>query len=50
MGGVLREYGAFHEDALVAIPEHLSFEEAREALKYMEGGSHFGKVVIAFES
>ncbi|HEX8116415.1 MAG TPA: NAD(P)-dependent alcohol dehydrogenase, partial [Pyrinomonadaceae bacterium] len=28
MGGVLREYGAFHEDALVAIPEHLSYEAA----------------------
>src|SRR5215216_5957444 len=28
LGGVLREYGAFHEDALVRIPEHLSFEEA----------------------
>lgn len=26
--GVLREYGALHEDALVAIPEHLSYEEA----------------------
>ena len=28
LGGVLCEYGAFHEDALVAIPEHLTFEEA----------------------
>jgi NADPH:quinone reductase-like Zn-dependent oxidoreductase len=26
--GVLREYGAFHEDGLVQIPDHLSFEEA----------------------
>src|SRR5205085_11417839 len=26
--GVLREYGAFSEDTLVRIPEHLSFEEA----------------------
>ena len=26
--GVLREYGAFDEDGLVRIPEHLSFEEA----------------------
>jgi NADPH:quinone reductase-like Zn-dependent oxidoreductase len=26
--GVLREYGAFSEEALVRIPEHLSFEEA----------------------
>ncbi len=26
--GVLREYATFHEDGLVAIPEHLSFEEA----------------------
>jgi len=26
--GVLREYGAFHEEGLVRIPEHLSFEEA----------------------
>jgi NADPH:quinone reductase-like Zn-dependent oxidoreductase len=26
--GVLREYAAFHEDALVRIPEHLSYEEA----------------------
>jgi NADPH:quinone reductase-like Zn-dependent oxidoreductase len=26
-----------------------AFDEAREALKYMEGGSHFGKIVIAFE-
>ena len=28
LDGVLREYGAFHEDGLVGIPEHLSFEEA----------------------
>jgi NADPH:quinone reductase-like Zn-dependent oxidoreductase len=28
MDGVLREYGAFHEDGLVWIPEHLSYEEA----------------------
>src|SRR5690242_4499042 len=26
--GVLREYGAFSEEALVRIPEHLSYEEA----------------------
>lgn len=26
--GVLREYGAFHENALVRIPDHLSYEEA----------------------
>jgi NADPH:quinone reductase-like Zn-dependent oxidoreductase len=26
--GVLREYAAFHEEGLVRIPEHLSFEEA----------------------
>lgn len=26
--GVLREYGAFSEESVVAIPEHLSFEEA----------------------
>lgn len=26
--GVLREYGAFNEDSLVPIPEHLSYEEA----------------------
>jgi len=26
--GCLREYGTFHEDGLVRIPEHLSFEEA----------------------
>ena len=26
--GVLREYGSFSEESLVAIPEHLSFEEA----------------------
>ncbi|MFN2501274.1 MAG: NAD(P)-dependent alcohol dehydrogenase [Pyrinomonadaceae bacterium] len=26
--GVLREYAAFREDAVVAVPEHLSFEEA----------------------
>jgi NADPH:quinone reductase-like Zn-dependent oxidoreductase len=26
-----------------------AFEEAREALSYMESGSHFGKIVIAFE-
>ncbi|CAN5576847.1 NAD(P)-dependent alcohol dehydrogenase [soil metagenome] len=26
--GVLREFATFHEDGLVAIPEHLSFEEA----------------------
>ena len=28
MDGVLREYGAFDENGLVQIPEHLSFEEA----------------------
>ncbi len=28
MDGVLREYGAFSEEGLVKIPEHLSFEEA----------------------
>lgn len=26
--GVLREYGAFHDDSVVRIPEHLSFEQA----------------------
>jgi NADPH:quinone reductase-like Zn-dependent oxidoreductase len=26
--GVLREYGAFHEDGMVQIPDHLSYEEA----------------------
>ena len=26
--GVLREYGALHEDALVRVPEHLSYEDA----------------------
>lgn len=26
--GVLREFGAFHEEGLVAIPSHLSYEEA----------------------
>jgi len=26
--GTLREFGAFHEDGLVRIPDHLSFEEA----------------------
>jgi len=26
--GTLREYGAFHEDGLVRIPEHLTYEEA----------------------
>jgi NADPH:quinone reductase-like Zn-dependent oxidoreductase len=28
LDGVLREYGTFHENGLVRIPEHLSFEEA----------------------
>ena len=28
LAGVLREYGAFNEEGLVKIPEHLSFEEA----------------------
>jgi NADPH:quinone reductase-like Zn-dependent oxidoreductase len=28
LDGVLREYGAFHENGLVRIPEYLSFEEA----------------------
>ena len=28
LDGVLREYGAFDEDGLVKVPEHLSFEEA----------------------
>ncbi len=28
MTGVLREFAAFSEDALVSVPEHLSFEEA----------------------
>ena len=26
--GVLREYGAFNEESVVAVPEHLSYEEA----------------------
>lgn len=26
--GVLREYGAYHEDGLIRIPDHLSYEEA----------------------
>jgi NADPH:quinone reductase-like Zn-dependent oxidoreductase len=25
-----------------------SFEEAREAMRYMQSGEHFGKVVIRF--
>ena len=28
LDGVLRDYGTFHEDGLVEIPEHLSFEQA----------------------
>ncbi|MEZ5344376.1 MAG: NAD(P)-dependent alcohol dehydrogenase [Pyrinomonadaceae bacterium] len=28
LDGCLREFGAFHEESIVAIPEHLSFEEA----------------------
>ena len=28
LDGVLREYGAFHEDGLVRVPDHLSYEEA----------------------
>lgn len=28
LDGTLREFGAFHEDGIVRIPEHLSFEEA----------------------
>jgi NADPH:quinone reductase-like Zn-dependent oxidoreductase len=28
LDGVLREYGAFHQDGLIAIPEHLSYQEA----------------------
>jgi NADPH:quinone reductase-like Zn-dependent oxidoreductase len=30
------------------IDKVFTFEEAREALKYMESGSHFGKIVIRF--
>jgi NADPH:quinone reductase-like Zn-dependent oxidoreductase len=30
------------------IDKTFAFEEAREALKYMESGSHFGKIVIRF--
>jgi NADPH:quinone reductase-like Zn-dependent oxidoreductase len=30
------------------IDKTFAFEEAREALKFMEGGSHFGKIVIKF--
>jgi NADPH:quinone reductase-like Zn-dependent oxidoreductase len=30
------------------IDKIFAFEEAREALKYMESGSHFGKIVIKF--
>src|ERR1700758_3059594 len=26
--GVLREYGVFHEDGVVSVPEHLTYEEA----------------------
>lgn len=28
MDGVLRESGAFHEEGLISLPDHLSFEEA----------------------
>ncbi|MBO0722755.1 MAG: NAD(P)-dependent alcohol dehydrogenase [Blastocatellia bacterium] len=28
LAGTLREYGAFHEDGLVRIPDHLSYDEA----------------------
>lgn len=28
LGGTLREYGVFHQDGLVRIPDHLSYEEA----------------------
>jgi len=31
-----------------AVDKLFAFEEAREALKYMESGSHFGKIVIKF--
>ena len=31
------------------VGQTFAFGEAREALKYMEGGSHFGKIVIAFQ-
>ena len=58
LGGVLTEFAIIEEDALVAIPEHLSFEEAAtlpcaavtadalEAFRYYEAGKNFGKVVI----
>jgi NADPH:quinone reductase-like Zn-dependent oxidoreductase len=32
-----------------AIDRTFAFEEAREALKYMESGSHFGKIVIKYQ-
>jgi NADPH:quinone reductase-like Zn-dependent oxidoreductase len=28
LDGVLREYGTFHQDGLISIPEHLSYQEA----------------------
>jgi NADPH:quinone reductase-like Zn-dependent oxidoreductase len=31
------------------VGKSFAFGEAREALRYMESGSHFGKIVIAFE-
>ncbi|HEX8185567.1 MAG TPA: NAD(P)-dependent alcohol dehydrogenase [Blastocatellia bacterium] len=31
------------------IDKTFAFEEAREALKYMESGSHFGKIVVRFQ-
>jgi NADPH:quinone reductase-like Zn-dependent oxidoreductase len=55
LDGCLREYGAFHEDGLVRVPEHLSFEEAAclpcaavtawNALMY-SGGLEKGETVL----
>jgi NADPH:quinone reductase-like Zn-dependent oxidoreductase len=48
LDGVLREYGAFHEDGLVPVPQHLSYEEAATlpcaALTAWHALVHFGKI------
>ena len=38
----------FHNHLKPVIDKVFEFDEAKDALKYMESGSHFGKIVVRF--
>jgi hypothetical protein len=52
---MLADLVVLHEDGLVQVPAHMTYEEidrifpfaeTRAALNYMESAAHFGKIVI----